>query len=77
MLEKVSELAETGIKTVKGLNTLQKAGAVAVGLGVVGALLLMASAEDEEIVPATNVEVSDGAETSESEEVEDEVAPAE
>lgn len=74
MLEKLGEYAETGIKTVKGLSTMQKAGVcagLAIGLGV---LFLLTSADDEEVIPATNVEVAD----TEPEAVEEvEVTPAE
>lgn len=76
MLEKLGEYAETGIKTVKGMSTMQKAG-ICAGLAIgIGALFLLASSDEEEVVPATNVDVSDaGTETETVEEVEAEVTP--
>lgn len=75
MLESVEKYTDTLIKTVKGMSPIQKAGAAAIGLGVLGAIFIMINS-DEEVITATNVEVSD-VEPEAVEEVEVEVASAE
>ena len=60
MFEAVGQYAETGLKAVKSMSTLQKAGLLAGGAIVIGLLFVMSSSDEEEVVPATNVEISDG-----------------
>lgn len=61
MLETVGKSVETGIKTFKAMSTFQKLGIFGAGLGLIGVgLLIFSGSDDEEVVPAENVEVSDG-----------------
>lgn len=60
MFEAVGQYAETGLKAVKNMSSLQKAGLLAGGAIVIGLLFVMSSSDEEEVIPATNVEISDG-----------------
>ena len=77
MFEAVGQYAETGLKAVKSMSTLQKAGLLAGGAIVIGLLFVMSSSDEEDAIPATNVEISDGDTTEETVEVEAAVEVAE
>lgn len=77
MFEAIGQYAETGLKAVKSMSTLQKAGLLAGGAIVIGLLFVMSSSDEEEAIPATNVEISDGDDTTEEAEETVEVEVAE
>lgn len=79
MLDKAGEIAEKGLGMIKGMNSMQKIACVGLGLGLLGVAFILCSSDDEDVIPAENVDISDKAgETPEDPEViEVEVAEAE
>ena len=79
MLDKAGEIAEKGLGMIKGMNSMQKAACVGLGLGILGVVFILSSSDDEDVVPAENVDISDKTDETpeEPEVVEVEVAEAE
>lgn len=78
MLDQIGEITEKGFRMIKGMSSMQKAACVGLGLGILGVAFILCSSDDEDVIPAENVDISDPADTPEEPEVvEAEVTEAE